>query len=259
MDSKGTCARLIHTALAVGLTLCVAPCMAADGDNVSVTVGVKEWATDWTTWRINDVFFGTGRIQINEPLNSATRVTSTPQVSLRYGDFVASTSYLATQSYPLAGSIDSLSASRSEFDVNAGYTVLPGLALTVGYKQIRQNYGDTTFKWTGPTLGLAGSAPLGSTPFALYGLCGYGLMKLKDGAGDALHNTVFDANYSLVEAGLAYVIGVNRFISAVRFTVSYRAQILNTRGYQLLGANGYTAPNERDFTQGPTVGVSGSF
>jgi hypothetical protein len=65
--------------------------------------------------------------------------------------------------------------------------------------------------------------------------------------------------YSLVEAGVAYVVGVNRFISALRFTVSYRAQILNTRGYQLIGANGYTAPNERDFTQGPTVGVSGSF
>ena len=55
------------------------------------------------------------------------------------------------------------------------------------------------------------------------------------------------------------MVGVNRFISALRFTISYRAQILNTRGYELIGVDGFTAPNERDFTQGPTFGVSGSF
>jgi hypothetical protein len=261
MDSSRNSLSIANKSAALVLAFCFVTRQAAADDSVSITVGVKEWVTDWTTWRIDNVFYNTGRIQITEPLNSATRPTSTPQVSLRYGDFIASASYLVTESYPLSGAIDALSASRNEVDVNAGYTVLPGVVLTLGYKQIDQNYGNGPFKWSGPTAGLSGSAPLGTTNWAVYGLYGFGLPKLKvpEAGKDARNNTTFDANYSLVEAGLAYVVGVHRHISALRFTVSYRAQILNTRGYELIGADGYTAPNERDFTQGPTFGISGTF
>ena len=97
---------LTTTSLAVLLAFCAAVCQGAESDSVNVTIGIKEWVTDWTTWRINNVFFDTGRIQITEPLNSATRVTSTPQISMRYGNFIASASYLVTETYPLSGAID---------------------------------------------------------------------------------------------------------------------------------------------------------
>jgi hypothetical protein len=233
----------------------------ADPSNFNLTLSVKEWVTDWTTWRINNVFFGSGRIQVSEPLNSATRLVSAPQLGVRYGNFIASGSYLLPETYPLSGSLESLRAQRHEFDANLGYYVLPGLAFTVGYKEIQQDYGGGPFHWKGPTAGLAGSAPLGTTSWAVYGLAGYGLMKLTVpyATRDAFDQTSFDANYELVEAGLAYVISGGRFVSALRFTASYRAQILTTKGYKLIGANGYTSPNERDFTEGPAIGLSASF
>ena len=248
---------------ASALALCLgATCgHAADGDSLNVTLGVKEWVTDWTTWRVNDAFFGTGRIQINESLNSASRLTSTPQIGLRYGNFIASASYLYPQSYSLSGSLDSLSATRREVDANLGYYILPGVALTAGYKEIHQDYGGGVFKWKGPTVGVTGAAPLGNSNWAIYGLYGYGVMRLTvpEASKDAFNDTTFDANYSLAEAGLAYVVPLSHVLSAVRFTVSYRAQILNTRGYKLRYLNGYTSPNERDFTQGPAFGISGTF
>lgn len=240
---------------------------AGAADDLTVSVAVKEWVTDWTTWRVNDVFFGPGRVQLNEALNSDSRLTSSPQLSLRYGNFVAAASYLYPQNYTLSGSLDSLRATRREVDANVGYYVLPGVALTVGYKEIHQDYGGGVFRWRGPTVGISGAAPLGTTNWSVYGLYGYSLMRLRvpDASRDALGDNSFNANYSLAEAGIAYVVPLTGFVSALRITAGYRAQILNTRGYKLFGPGStdavpqYTSPNERDFTQGPAFGVSGSF
>jgi hypothetical protein len=143
-------------------------------------------------------------------------------------------------------------------DVNGGYFVLPGLALTLGYKEIQQDYGAGALKWTGPTAGVAASAPLGSN-WAMYGTYGFGFLKLKTpaDAADIDGNTSFNATYSVGEVGLAYAFSVGTILKSMRVTVGYRAQILSTRGYTL--ANRQSTPLEHDHTQGPTVGVSGSF
>jgi hypothetical protein len=248
------------SALAIALAFRSGSARALDYDNLSVTVGLKAWASTWETWRPQNVFYSTGSLQIGEPVESKTRFALTPSLSIRYDKVLLSASYLAPETYPLSGALDtnSLSGRRTELDVNGGYYVLPGLALTAGYKEIQQDYGHGPFKWTGPTVGLAGSAPLGSN-FALYGTYGFGVFKLKlpTDSPDAVGNTSFDATYSVGELGLTYAFGVGRFLKSMRFTAGYRAQLLNTRGYALM--NRSTTPTEHDYTQGPTISVSGSF
>jgi hypothetical protein len=246
--------------LPLGLMLLAHPALAADDDSLSVTVGVKAWASTWDTWRPQNVFFSTGPIQVGEQVDSNTRIAVTPSLSLKYGNFLLSASYLAPETYPLTGALDttSLSGRRKELDVNGGYFVLPGLAFTLGYKEIDQDYGAGELKWTGPTVGAAASAPLGSN-FAMYGTFAYGPLKLKTpaGAADFNGNTSFNATYTVGEVGLAYAFSVGQILKSMRFTVGYRAQLLSTRDYAL--ANRNPTPTEHDYTQGPTIGVSGSF
>jgi hypothetical protein len=230
----------------------------ADVHDFSLTVGAKGWINDWTSWRVDNVFANTGPVQISEPLHSQTRFTVTPQVSLRYRNLLLSSSYLAAADYSLKGSLATVAASRSEFDANAGYYLLPGLTVVLGYKEVRQDYGTGTFKWNGPTAGIAGSVPIGATHWSLYALYGYGLLKLKvpEGEADINGRTSFDSNYSVLEGGAAYDFGFDSFVKNLRLTIGYRAQVLTTRGYQLLNGG---SPDEQDFTQGVTVGISTSF
>jgi hypothetical protein len=248
------------SALSIALAFRSGSARALDYDDLSVTVGLKAWASTWETWRPQNLFFSTGALQVGEPVESSTRFALTPSLSIRYDKFLLSASYLAPETYPLSGALDtnSLSGRRTELDISGGYYLLPGLGLTLGYKDIQQDYGQGAFKWTGPTAGMTGSAPLGSN-WALYGSYAFGLLKLKVPADshDANGNTSFDATYSVGELGIAYGFGVGRFLKSMRFTAGYRAQLLSTRGYALI--NRPTTPTEHDYTQGPTIGVSGSF
>src|SRR5579871_6102251 len=76
--------------LAMGLHL--EPAHALDDGKFTVTVGAKEWVTDWTSWRPNSVFFEAGRIRVSESVHSSTQLTTTPQLSVRYGDFFVAAS-----------------------------------------------------------------------------------------------------------------------------------------------------------------------
>jgi hypothetical protein len=220
-----------------GLILSHSGPVFADVHDFSLSIGARGWVNDWTSWRIDNVFVNTGPVQVSEPLHSQTRFTVTPQVSLRYRNLLISTSYLATESYSLKGSLATVAATRSEFDANAGYYVLPGLTVVMGYKEVRQDYGTGLFKWTGPTAGVAGSVPIGATRWSLYALYGYGMLKLKVPADSADINgrQSFDANYSVIEGGAAYNFGFEGFLRTLRLTIGYRAQVLTTKGYQLEG------------------------
>jgi hypothetical protein len=252
------CSSLALSALAATLLVCAGPARAID--DLDVTVGVKGWASTWDTWRPQNVFYSTGPTQVSEPVDSGTRFAVTPSLSLRWKRLLLSGSYLAPETYPLNGALDtsSLAGRRKELDANGGYYVLPGLALLVGYKEIYQDYGVGTFKWKGPTVGAAASASLGPH-WAIYGVYGYGLLKLHTppGSADINGTTSFDATYNLGELGFAYAFTISKVLKAMRVTVGYRAQILRTRGYAL--ENRGSSPDEHDNTQGPTIGLSGTF
>ncbi len=249
--------------------LTAAPAVADDSD-LSLSVGLKGWESSWTTWRPATVFYSSGATTITQPLNSDTRFVLTPQASVRYGSLLLSASYLSPETYSLSGNIDSqlsppvnVSGRRSELDINGGYYVLPGLALTLGYKQIRQDYGAGELVWSGPTIGLAGAAPLGSGNWALYGTYGFGLFKLKLPVGSpdfAANQNSFSADYSVGELGLSYSVSLGHVLKFIRFTAGYRAQVLSTLDYALASSNGtVTKQTQHDYTQGPTVGIYGSF
>lgn len=245
---------------------------AASLEDFNLIIGARGWASTWTTWHVDTVFYNLGPTQTGTAITSDTQMVYTPQVTLAFrSKLLLTMSYLAPETYSFKDPItqQSILGRRKEFDASLGYAVLSGLVVNAGYKQIQQDYGSGTFKWTGPTIGVSGSAPLPYN-WALYGTYTFGLFKLKvpggtSGSPDAAGDTSFDANYSVGELGLAYNIGAGRVLKSIRLSIGYRAQLLSTRGYALqvsdiaTGGSIFVYPSERDFTQGPTVGVSTTF
>jgi hypothetical protein len=156
---------------------------------------------------------------------------------------------------PTTGGLFALSASRKEIDGNLGYYVLPSVALTVGYKQIDQDFAEPNlpYRWRGPTVGVAASAALRG-PLAIYGTFVYGRLKLDSPVADVAGNSHFNADYLLGEWGLAY--GIRTPLSRLSFTVTagYRVQIVSTRKFDVsTGFDGYQPVDVHDITQGPAV------
>jgi hypothetical protein len=201
-------------------------------------------------------------------LESGTEVAVTPIISVRSGDWFGSASYMTKTKYSLtsaepAGPLQHAIGVRSEFDVNVGYYVVSGLGVTAGYKELWQQFG-TTYRWSGPTLGLTMSAPLGTSGLGVYGTIGYGFLTLDlpSGTTDANGHSSRPANYELGEVGLAYVfshLSVSRF--HVTLTLGYRSQTVTTNNYGLSSSplnnpaalSAYTQTDLRDHTEGFTL------
>lgn len=250
--------------------LLLAMAASSHAQDLQGTVGLKTWFTSWTSWGLAQNPYNGQSYQTVSPLNSDTEASFIPQVSLRYGRWLLSTSYMTSTHFTLssaqpAGPLQSLGENRREVDANVGYFVMPGLAVTAGYKQLDQSIGGGTLTWGGPTLGLAGTVPIGSYGLAAYGSFGFGWLhltvppNLTDAAGDS----GFNASYLLAELGLAYSFG-GRFT----VTLGYRSQTVRTDGYQLGAVSLATsnAPNVpyattelKDITQGLTLGLTASF
>ncbi len=237
--------------------------LAADAvaDDWQVAVGAKAWAPEWSSWDpVN-----TGRetpIRVIESVASDTHVAYIPQVSARYGRWLVAGSYFADTTFdlgglvqPTTGGVTGLEAKRREFDGNVGFYVLPALAVTVGYKQVQQTFGQTPYRWSGPTVGLSGASSLWQA-LSLYGTFAYGRLRLNAGAADDAGQTGFDADYLLTELGLSW--GTDLPISWLGFsaTLGYRAQIVSTRKYSVAtGFGSYQPVDLHDVTYGPALGV----
>jgi hypothetical protein len=248
---------------------------APSSSQSSFTVGVKLWVNSWDSWVTSPlgtgVALGTSRFQTVQSVNSSTKVSVIPSVSYRRGDFFGALSMMTKTSYSLPdaatpGGFD-VNASREEVDFNAGYFFLPGVALTLGAKQLTQTYGPDKFRWRGPIVGISGSAGV-SEGWALYGTAGIGFMKAKfpTSQSDIYGKTSFNADYRVGEVGLAYTSPLpSSFIKSVVLTVGYRAQYVSTKGYGLAvtDPSGTSTPNTKadlkDTTQGPAVGVVAVF
>jgi hypothetical protein len=236
---------------------------AASADTV-VNVGLRTWANSWTSW---DVYapLQVGSTMIpgaSENFTSGTELALIPTLSVRAGDFLVSGSHFARKGYSFDGSGGTFNARRAETDVLTGYYVLPTFAVTLGYKEVKQDFGAARFKYSGPTIGAVGSAPL-TGGFSLYGNVGYGPMKARLPLADAADAKRFDVNYLLGEVGLAYSFDMRDSMPVAKgltLTLGYRNQVLATKDFRIATGGGQSRATElRDTTEGLTLGLSASF
>jgi hypothetical protein len=229
------------TWLVVGLVFCNADPALAQSSELSVSVGVRAWYTDWTTFS----YFtdGNGNNLALTQTAAQEELVLMPIVSLRYGKFSGSISAFPSKSFSF---VDGGSGKREELDVNFGYAVRPGLTVTVGYKKVEQSDGDLRYRPAGPVIGVSGYAPLGGL-LSLYGSLGLGWMKTP--SGDAIE---FDADYRLAELGLASTPNGEVLKGRWTFTGGYRIQVLDSK-------DAFGSQDGRDTTQGFTVGTLFTF
>jgi len=176
--------RLLAAAMFATMT-CAAADAFAQEDKVTITLGLRAWLNEWETW------FAPNNPGVNVISDtSKSKLAVIPSVTVKYKDYFASAGYFTKTSYNFPSYTESVggaivqtspSAERQEFDLNFGWYFVPRVALTVGYKRVRQDITTSTTgvgfngvpfttKWTynAPTIGIAASAPIADR-VALYG------------------------------------------------------------------------------------------
>jgi hypothetical protein len=230
------------------------------------TIGAKAWAHEWSTWEISRVQKDGTSLQALGVMSSGTTPAYTPLASLRYRRMFVAASYMTPTDYTLTGMLVERHGTRSELDANIGYDILRGVAVSAGYKRLMQSISGEEFTWRGPTIAATLSAPLEGA-WGVYGTAGYGRMKAKLPRADAAGNPSRNADYTLLELGLAYSVprSVLGPLRALTFTGGYRSQTVRTRKYgvssQLItgGPVTITHVDPRDYTQGWTLSLIGTF
>jgi hypothetical protein len=222
-------------AAAAALTPIVSEAQSTDTllpEDVRATVGVRFWNTDWSTWYSAYEYRHAGG--------------TTPVIgvaSVRYKDFLVSGSYLFPHDFQFPDNPNAVR--RSEYDVNFGYLIYPGLVATVGWKDINYDSADYRWKTKGVTLGLSGSAAL-SPVVSMYGNVAYARPKVDDGGVNFSDSS---GKYLLTELGLAFPLGqLNSSLAGAVVTAGYR--------YQRVGAVAKFGTEVFEYTQGPVIGLS---
>lgn len=218
--------------------------MAQDA-GLSVSVGVRAWYTQWSTFSYLVDANGVDNLALTQ-VSAGDKLAVVPLLSVRYGNFVGSMSLLPTTRFSF---VDGGSGTRREYDLNVGYTVLPGLNLTLGYKKLSQRGGEYRYEPGGLVLGLSGSAPL-AQGFALYGSLAFGKLKTPQSGGDKV--VKFEADYRLTEVGLAYALAGAQASPRWTFSAGYRMQVMGSR-------EAFGLQDGRDTTQGFALGAIATF
>jgi hypothetical protein len=234
-----------HPFVFAALTLCAAMPAAAQDAGLSVSAGVRAWYTSWTTF----TYFvdGNGVSRLGQS-SADDRLVVMPTLSLRWSDWSLSFSGLPSATYDFPES--NATGARQEFDLTAGWRLLPGLNLTLGYKRVLQREGNVRYEPKGPVLGLSGTATLDG-PWALYGTVSLG--RLKTSGAQSATNVAFEADYRIAEVGLGYTLPASHWgVRRWTFTGGYRLQVMGSR--EAAGAQ-----SGRDETNGLTLGVIAGF
>lgn len=283
--------------LIVKAGLCIASFLPAIGyaqeemtKQLEFTIGLKAWNTSWQSY-LPAVIVGatpSGQPAASELVNSVegrTEVAALPTVTLRYERYFLSAGYARYSSnFDLVQSPigvvngQNIFASRTdhirrrEIDVNLGYFVLPGLALTVGYKGARENRDtrtavapDTTLnllsgKFDGLLLGALGSYEI-VPGFSGYGQLGYGIGRgrVTYGEGTLTPGNSFKNNprYMVTEIGVAYQLPLtNRWIQRTSLALGYRSQTVKQKVPSLIGGE---QREVRDVKDGIVLSLNGTF
>jgi len=216
------------------------------GKNVYFTLGYKSWFNTWqTAFNSYPPEGGANIMTITSDTVAAPIFSASLKISnlLIAGSFMTTPDYtfpvfedvLVTGPTPTTASPNSflqykVTGSRKEQDINLGYYISPAIALTVGYKQVKQTYNDFDYntseflgsswtKYSGPIVGITGGGSLGAG-FAFYGNFSFGVLK-GEFEGDS---ETFNANYSSTELGIAY-----RPVSFLSFLVGYKYQTIDSK------------------------------
>jgi hypothetical protein len=218
----------------------------AQDTGLTVSVGARAWNMEWTTFSyLTDPDDEETNIALTQ-VSAKDKLLLVPVISARYGNWVGSMSVMPSTRFHFH---DGGSGTRREFDINVGYSVLPGLNLTLGYKKVSQRDGDVRYEPKGPVLGVSGSAPLASG-FSLYGSFGLGKLKTPQSGGD---NVVkFKADYRLTEIGVAYALAGEQMWPRWTFSAGYRIQVMSSK-------EAFGSQDGRDTTQGLAVGAIATF
>jgi hypothetical protein len=227
------------------LAACCSHAALAQDPGVSVSLGVRAWYTQWSTFSYLTDANGVDNIALTQ-VSAGDKLALVPVLSARYGNFVGSMSMLPATRFNF---VDGGSGTRREYDLNLGYTVLPGLNLTLGYKKVSQRDGEYRYEPGGVVLGLSGSAPLASG-FALYGSLAVGKLKTPQSGGDKV--VKFDADYRLTEVGLAYALVGGQASPRWTLSAGYRMQVMSSK-------EAFGLHDGRDTTQGFTLGAIATF
>ena len=218
------------------------------GKDIYFTLGYKTWFNTWQTAYNSYPAEGGANIM---SLTSESVAAPIFSASLKISNFLIAGSFMTTPDYKFPDYEDVLitgptpstvgssarpfytyrtTGSRKESDVNLGYYVSPAIALTVGYKQVKQTYNDLDLttnainysswtKYSGPIVGISGGGSLGAG-FAFYGNFSFGVLK-GEFEGDP---KTFNANYSSTELGIAY-----RPVSFLSLLVGYKYQTIDSK------------------------------
>ncbi len=249
---------------------------------------------------ISSFISSSGSVGVQSALPVGEQVASIPFGSVRYKDFFVTGSYYTPTSFgitqqtqvdfnfpQLLGISDKETFSgdvkRSEWDVSLGWLVFPNIALTAGYKEINMDinylinhavaYSSTPYaplnqtlvaKNTihGPTLGLAGSIPIGRYWFGtlgLYGSYAHGFMTSAvkySVSGVSQNSASADTDYDALEGGVTYTFGdevLPAFLPMFKSSMfaGYRMQRVS-----VTGAYGPFDTGTAEITQGFTTGVN---
>jgi hypothetical protein len=210
---------------------------AQEQKDLQFTIGVKAWFNEWQSW-----------FTPNNPGANVIASTASPKFAfiptgtVKYRDFFLSTGYFTNASYSFPTFTEAVggatvetkaTAERKEIDVNFGWYFIPRAAVTVGYKQVRQDFTMTTTgggfsgvpfttKWlyTAPTIGITGSAPM-TERVALYGNAAYGPVKV---TMNGANQSGVTGSYSSSEFGVAWQGG-----ESFTVTAGYKYQIVGQR------------------------------
>lgn len=236
--------------LFVLLSALAAGAASAQDTGLSISVGARAWYTAWTTF---SYYPGTDPNLAITQTSGPSKWVLLPNASVRYGNFFASIGAFAATNFEFT---DGSATKRSEFDVNAGYSVVPGLNLTLGYKKIAQRGQDRRYEPGGPVVGFSGNAAI-SGPLSLYGAVGLGRLTTSGAPNDPT-NVQFKATYRLTEVGLAYTLPGTGFVQRWTLTAGHRVQVIRSKE-AFYSAVRDAQQDGIDTTQGVAIGVLATF
>jgi len=212
---------------------------SAQEESWSITAGVRAWRMDWTTFSYIADEAG-NNIALTQK-SASEKVALMPSLTVRYGRWLGTVSGVT----PTRLSFDDDTVDkRSEWDASVGYSVLPGLTATLGYKRVTQRAGTNAYRPGGPVLGVSANVPIGEG-LSLYGSLGLG--RFNTPSGDQIK---FKATYSLTEVGLGYAL--NTDFPRWTLTGGYRMQVMRSK-------EAFDNQDGRDTTQGVTLGLRVTF
>jgi hypothetical protein len=223
--------------------------------NLHVTISAKAWNESWSTWQ----YLNTN--PANPPVgttisSSDNKIAGIVGVTVRYRDFFVSGNYAPPTEFNFADTGET--NKRSEGDLNFGYYLHPQIGVSLGYKQVKLDYGATgTSLWTHKfiTLGINAAARMGESRFFMY----------ENGAFSLTGSTSTTQDAAFTSAGLSKGTPTYRSLES-GLGLSVTRGLILTMGYKFQqvelpytwSGNGVTE-NTRDTTNGFIFGMAYTF